>query len=50
MWPSCGPGRPRRQQTDYFAALELARTFQVTGDRLDLFREGGNYAVTYMSG
>ena len=39
-----------KQQTDYLAALELARTFQVTGDRLDLFREGDTYAVSYVSG
>jgi heat shock protein HslJ len=38
------------QETNYLAALELARTFQVAGDRLDLFREGDTYAVSFVSG
>jgi META domain len=38
------------QETNYLAALELARTFQVAGDRLDLFREGDTHAVSFVSG
>jgi len=38
------------QQTSYLNALQLAKTFQVTGDQLDLFREGGTYAVSFVSG
>ena len=29
------------QETNYLNALQLAKTFQVTGDQLGLFREGG---------
>jgi heat shock protein HslJ len=35
------------QEHQYLAALDLATTFKVTGNRLDLFRPGGTYAVTY---
>src|SRR5262245_29887728 len=38
------------QETNYLNALQLAKTFQVTGDQLDLFREGGTYAVSFVSG
>jgi heat shock protein HslJ len=38
------------QETNYLDALQLAQTFQVTGDQLDLFREGGTYAVSFVSG
>ena len=38
------------QEHQYLAALELATTFKVTGDRLDLYRSGGAYAVTYQRG
>ena len=31
----------------YFAALELATTYLVTGDRLDLFRADGGFAATF---
>ena len=36
--PPAGP-RLDTQQNNFLAALELARTFEVAGDRLDLFRE-----------
>ena len=35
------------QEHQYLEALQLATTFKVTGNRLDLFRPGGGYAVTY---
>jgi heat shock protein HslJ len=34
------------QEQQYLAALELAETYQVTGNRLTLFRDGGTIAVT----
>jgi heat shock protein HslJ len=34
------------QEQQYLAALGLAETYQVTGNRLTLFREGGTIAVT----
>jgi len=34
------------QEQQYLAALELAKTYQVTGNELTLFREGGTIAVT----
>lgn len=37
------------QETQYLIALQLARTFEVAGNRLDLFREGDTYAVSYTS-
>ncbi len=34
------------QEQQYLAALDLAKTYQVTGNQLTLFREGGTIAVT----
>ena len=34
------------QEQQYLAALELAKTYQVTGNNLTLFRDGGTIAVT----
>ena len=34
------------QETQFLAAMELATSFSVTGDRLDLLRDGGTIAVT----
>ena len=34
------------QEQQYFAALDLAKTYQVTGNQLTLFRDGGTIAVT----
>ena len=36
----------QKQEASYLAALEVAKTFAVTGNRLDLFREGGTFAAT----
>ena len=38
--------RSARQEQQYLAALELAKTYQVTGNQLTLFRDGGTIAVT----
>jgi heat shock protein HslJ len=35
------------QEQQYLAALELARAYQLTGDELTLFRDGGTIAATY---
>jgi heat shock protein HslJ len=43
---ACPDEALQQQETDYFAALELATSFAVTGDRLDLFRPGGTFAAT----
>jgi heat shock protein HslJ len=37
------------QGTKYQQAIALAKTFAVTGDRLDLFREDGGFAVTFQA-
>jgi heat shock protein HslJ len=47
---ACGSPELDTQQNNFLAALELARTFEVAGDRLDLFREDGGYAVSFTSG
>jgi heat shock protein HslJ len=39
-----------RQQANYLAALDLARTFEVAGGQLTLFREGHTIAVSYVTG
>jgi heat shock protein HslJ len=38
------------QEANYLAALELATSFQVVGNRLDLFREDRTYAASFESG
>ena len=38
-----------QQEADYLAALAEATSFSVAGNRLDLFREDGGYAVTFES-
>jgi heat shock protein HslJ len=43
---ACASEELSKQETDFLAALELATTFTVTGDRLDLLRDGGTIAVT----
>ena len=35
-----------KQETSFLAAMELATSFKVTGNRLDLLRDGGTIAVT----
>ena len=44
---ACESEELSKQETDYLAALELATSFAVTGDRLDLFRDGGTIAATF---
>ena len=43
---ACASEELSQQETDFLAALELATSFMVTGDRLDLLRDGGTIAVT----
>ena len=47
---ACTSEELSKQESDYLAALELAKTVQVTGSRLDLLRDGGTIAVTYQKG
>ena len=47
---ACTDPALQAQEQQYLAALGLARTFRVTGSRLDLLREGGTFAVTYDAG
>lgn len=44
---ACESDELTKQEADYLAALDLARSFAVVGDRLDLFRDGGTIAATY---
>lgn len=44
---ACADAAEQQQEDDYLAALELASTFRVTGDRLDLHRPDGGFAVTF---
>jgi heat shock protein HslJ len=43
----CADQAVNAQEQQYFAALELARSYRVTQNRLDLLREGGTIAVTF---
>jgi heat shock protein HslJ len=43
---ACTSEELSKQEADYLAALELAQSFTVTGNRLDLLREGGTIAAT----
>ena len=43
---ACSSDELSKQEASYLAALEVATTFAVTGNRLDLFREGGTFAAT----
>lgn len=43
---ACADPDRSTQEQQYLHALELARTFSVTGDRLDLVRQDGGLAVT----
>jgi heat shock protein HslJ len=43
---ACPNEELQQQETHYLAALELATSFAVTDDRLDLFRPGGTFAAT----
>ena len=44
---ACADPARQHQEQQYLAALELAVTFRVTADRLDLFREDGGIAATF---
>jgi heat shock protein HslJ len=44
---ACPSAELGTQEQQYLAALELARTYTVTGSRLDLFRADGGFAVTF---
>lgn len=37
-----------QQQAEYLAALQLATRYEIKGDRLDLLREGGTIAATFL--
>jgi len=43
---ACAEADRSTQEQQYLQALQLARTFSVTGDRLDLVRQDGGLAVT----
>jgi heat shock protein HslJ len=44
---ACADPALQDQEAAYLAALELARTYRVTGDRLELLRAGGGIAATF---
>jgi heat shock protein HslJ len=43
---ACADPAVGTQEQQYLAALDLAKTYQVTGNQLTLFRDGGTIAVT----
>jgi heat shock protein HslJ len=43
---ACPTDELQQQESNYLAALGLAETFTVTGNRLDLYRSDGGYAAT----
>jgi heat shock protein HslJ len=44
---ACPNEELQQQEQAYLAALELAITFEITGNRLDLFRSGHTFAATF---
>jgi heat shock protein HslJ len=44
---ACSDADVETQEQQYLAALQLAKTYRVTGTRLELFREGGTIAATF---
>jgi heat shock protein HslJ len=44
---ACPDEELQQQEQAYLAALQLAATFEVTGNRLDLFRPGHTFAATF---
>lgn len=46
---ACADPAVDEQEAKYLQALALAKTFAVTGDRLDLFREDGGFAVSFQA-
>jgi heat shock protein HslJ len=47
---ACPTEELQQQEANFLAALQLAKTFVVAADRLDLLREGDTYAVSFESG
>jgi heat shock protein HslJ len=47
---ACADPAVGEQESQYLAALALARTFSLAGGNLTLFRDGGTIAVTYQRG
>jgi heat shock protein HslJ len=47
---ACASEQLQQQEQQFLAALELATSYKITGDRLDLLREGGTYAVQLQRG
>jgi heat shock protein HslJ len=45
---ACAEDAVSTQEQQYLQALELAKTFKVTGDQLQLFREDGGFAATFV--
>jgi heat shock protein HslJ len=45
---ACASETVNTQEQQYLAALEAARTYAVVGDRLDLLRADGGFAVTFV--
>jgi heat shock protein HslJ len=45
---ACADPEVQAQEQHYLAALELATTFRVTGDQLQLFRDGDGIAATFV--
>jgi heat shock protein HslJ len=45
---ACTDDALNQQEQRYTAALEAAKTFSLAGDRLELFREDGGIAVTFV--
>jgi hypothetical protein len=44
---ACPTEELQQQEQAYLAALDLATTFEITGNRLDLFRPGHTFAATF---
>ncbi len=44
---ACADPAVGTQEQQFLAALQLAKTYRVTGDRLDLLRDGGTIAATF---
>jgi heat shock protein HslJ len=47
---ACPTEELQQQEDAYLAALQLATSYEITGDRLDLFRPGRTYAATLERG
>jgi len=47
---ACADPAVGTQEQQYLAALQLAKTYRVTGDKLELFRDGGTIAAIFARG